>query len=172
MSREPKKKIEDLVRELERYPMDAFLFVQECLGIAANKAHGPMSQDEEMVVKWMALHDVDLEALRELADSSQLPPDINDAVERIGGVDDMNRHVTGQQVCWAVRDTAIERWGLMAKSVLARWGIESTRDIGAIIFALVESNWLQKQSSDKLDDFNDVFSFDEALDKEYRIGTA
>ena len=33
----------------------------------------------------------------------------------------------------------------MAKGVLARWNICRTEDIGAIIFALVENDWLQKQ---------------------------
>jgi uncharacterized repeat protein (TIGR04138 family) len=39
-----------------------------------------------------------------------------------------------------------------------------------IIFALVENDWLQKQPADSIDDFNQVFDFDEAFDQSYQIG--
>lgn len=82
----------------------------------------------------------------------------------------MNRHVTGQQLCWAVRDVALSRYGLMARSVLAKWNIRRTEDIGAIIFALVENDWLKKLPSDKIEDFQDVYSFDEVFEPDYRSG--
>ena len=82
----------------------------------------------------------------------------------------MNRHITGQQLCMVIRDIARERWGLMASGVLGRWGIRSTQDIGAIIFALVENDWLQKQPTDSIEDFNDVFDFNDAFDHAYQIG--
>ena len=59
----------------------------------------------------------------------------------------------------------------MARSVLNRWNIRQTEDIGAIIFALVESDWLQKQPTDTRDDFNQVYDFDNAFDQNYKIGT-
>ena len=169
VSQQPAKPIEQIIRELGRYPMDAFIFVQECIGAASDKVHGPMSPEQANVAHWMARHDVSPDELRRRCEDGALPPDITRTLKRIGGPDEMNRHVTGQQLCWAIRDVALERWGLMARSVLGRWGITSSEDVGAIIFALVENHWLQKQPTDTIEDFDNVFSFDEALDGSYQI---
>ncbi|MBW7905392.1 MAG: hypothetical protein H3C42_07475 [Phycisphaerae bacterium] len=72
-------------------------------------------------------------------------------------------HVTGQQLCEGLRDLAIQRWGLLARDVLASWGIHSTRDFGEMVFLLVRNELLGKQDSDRLEDFDDVFDFDEAF---------
>ena len=85
-------------------------------------------------------------------------------------LESLNRHVTGQQLCLALRDTALKRWGLMARSVLARWNINSTEDIGRIVFALVENGWLQKQPDDSIEDFDHVFDFAQSFSQAYRIG--
>ena len=169
MTREPPKPIEQVVRELGRYPMDAFAFVQECIGVASEQAHGAMSPDQAAVAQWMSQEGIDLHQLHHRWSEGELPAEIADAVERVGGPEKMNRHVTGQQLCHAVRDTALKRWGLMARNVLARWSIVRTEDIGAIIFALVDNGWLQKQPTDSIDDFNQVFSFEEAFDRAYQI---
>ncbi|UCD28533.1 MAG: hypothetical protein JSV03_15865 [Planctomycetota bacterium] len=172
MPREPKKEIEEIVKKLGRYPIDAFAFVQECLGIAANTVHGSMSDEEKAVAQWMAHNDLSIDDLRVSSEQGELPMDIADALKSMGGVETMNRHVTGEQLCWAIRDTALKQWGMMARSVLSRWNIASTKDIGAIIFALVDNGWLQKQPDDKQEDFDNVFSFDEAFDQHYRIETS
>jgi len=57
----------------------------------------------------------------------------------------------------------------MARRVLGRWGVETTEDIGQIVFALVNNGWLQKQPTDSIEDFDNVFSFAEAFDQAYRI---
>jgi uncharacterized repeat protein (TIGR04138 family) len=169
MPRKPKKSIEQVVDDLGHYPIDAFIFVQECIGAASEQVHGPMSPEEKAISQWMSEKDVDLDGLRSLCDAGQLPPDIVEALSKIGGAGEMNRHVTGQQLCHAIRHVALERWGLMARTVLERWSITTTEDIGAIIFALVDSDWLQKQPTDSIHDFDNVFSFDEAFDQAYRI---
>ena len=169
MPGQPKKPIEDVIRQLGRYPVEAFAFVQECIGVAAEQVHGPMSPAGATVARWMALNAIDLDELKRRSEAGGLAPDITEALRTAGGPEKMNRHVTGRQLCWAVRDTALKRWGLMARSVLARWGITRTEDIGAIIFALVENDWLQKQPTDRLEDFENVFSFDEAFELNYRI---
>src|SRR5579871_1491968 len=47
-----------------------------------------------------------------------------------------SRHVTGQQLCDALRELAAARWGRMARTVLGYWNIHSTFDFGRIVFAL------------------------------------
>ena len=169
MPQRPKKSIEEVVAELGRYPLDAFIFIQECIGVASEQVHGPMTPEESAVAGWMDRHNVDLEMLCHLSETGSLPPDIADIMEKIGGPEKMNRHVTGQQLCWAVRDAALKRYGLMAQSVLARWNITRTEDIGAIIFALVENDWLKKLPSDNIEDFRNVFSFKDAFELDYRV---
>jgi uncharacterized repeat protein (TIGR04138 family) len=171
MSREPKKPIEEVIAELGRYPAEAFVFVQECIGVAADKVHSPMSPDEVHVVQWLAREDIVPDELAARYEQQDLPPDIREALDRIGGPSMMNRHVSGQQLCWAIRDAALERWGLMARSVLTRWNIRSTEDIGEIVFALVDNDWLQKQPHDSIEDFHNVYHFEEAFDRTYELET-
>lgn len=80
---------------------------------------------------------------------------------------DSPRHITGRELAEGCRDLAIDRWGLMARSVLEYWGIRSTRDLGAIVFALVECGVLIKQDGDSLDDFEDVYRFADAFESDY-----
>lgn len=167
---DPRKSLDQIVKDVGRYPTEAYIFVQECVGVAAEHVHGPLSPEQSIVAQWMAREDVSPEELRHLEREGTLPPEIASALESAGGGEKMNRHVSGQQLCWAIRDTALNRWGLMARGVLNRWSIHRTDDIGAIIFALVDNGWLQKQPTDTLDDFGNVFSFSEAFDEAYRIG--
>lgn len=73
------------------------------------------------------------------------------------------RHVTGQQLCLALRDKAIERWGLLAPTVLTRWNIHATRDFGNMVYLLIEHKLMSKTDEDSLEDFRDVYDFDEAF---------
>ena len=78
-----------------------------------------------------------------------------------------SRHITGCELAAGCRDLALERYGLMARSVLDFWGIRCTRDIGSIVFALVACGVLVKQDDDSLADFDNVFCFDQAFEREY-----
>jgi uncharacterized repeat protein (TIGR04138 family) len=84
-------------------------------------------------------------------------------IERVGEA----RHISGRELAEGCRDLAIERFGLMARSVLEFWGIRSTRDLGEIVFALVECGVLVKQDGDCVDEFCDVFNFSEAFERNY-----
>ncbi len=73
------------------------------------------------------------------------------------------RHLTGQQLCIGLRDFSIEQFGLLARTVLNAWGIRRTEDFGRIVFTLVEVGLLSKTDEDSLDDFVNVFDFDEVF---------
>jgi len=79
------------------------------------------------------------------------------------------RHVTGPQLCQGLRDLAQKRWGFLARQVLNRWNITSTNDFGQIVFLLVDNGWMQKQPHDSVEDFDNVFDFQEAFDRSYEI---
>lgn len=79
----------------------------------------------------------------------------------------VRRHITGRELAVACRDLAIERYGIMARLVLERWGIASTDDIGSVVFTLVDLGFLASQPTDTRDQFSDVYDFFEAFERRY-----
>lgn len=77
--------------------------------------------------------------------------------------EETNRHVSGQQLCLGLKDYAVRQYGLLARTVLGSWGVRKTDDFGRIVFAMIEAGWMRKQDEDTLDDFVDVYEFDEAF---------
>jgi uncharacterized repeat protein (TIGR04138 family) len=80
------------------------------------------------------------------------------------------RHVTGQQLCEAIRAFALDQYGFMAKDVLATWGIHKTGDFGEIVFNLIRIGQMRKTPEDSREDFEDVFDFETALRQDFKIG--
>lgn len=68
-------------------------------------------------------------------------------------------HVSGQLMCKGLRELAVKRWGRLAKLVLNSWGVENSRDLGEIVYLMIEYKWMSAQPGDTIDDFNDVFDF-------------
>jgi uncharacterized repeat protein (TIGR04138 family) len=78
-------------------------------------------------------------------------------------------HLTGQQLCEAIRQYAAELYGLMAKVVLNSWGVHATRDFGEIVYNLIEIGEMTKSDTDRPEDFEDVYDFEEAFQQQYEI---
>lgn len=68
-------------------------------------------------------------------------------------------HVCGSVLAEGLRRCALERWGKMAKFVLASWGVTTTRDFGEIVYSLIEHEWMSAQPDDTIEDFHEVYSF-------------
>lgn len=79
------------------------------------------------------------------------------------------RHVTGQQLCEAMRDYAHQQYGYLAKCVLNSWGVRSTSDFGEIVFNLIKIEQMRKTEHDRREDFDDVFDFDEGFQHSFRF---
>lgn len=77
--------------------------------------------------------------------------------------EDQNQHVSGQQLCLGLRDYALRQYGLLARTVLGRWGIHRTDDFGVMVFALIDAGLLRKTDEDSPEDFRGVYDFDEAF---------
>ncbi len=75
------------------------------------------------------------------------------------------RHISGQQLCHGLREYAITKYGLLARSVLEHWNIHRTDDFGRIVYNLIESGQLSCSDEDRIEDFAAVYSFDEAFDQ-------
>jgi uncharacterized repeat protein (TIGR04138 family) len=79
----------------------------------------------------------------------------------------VRRHITGGELAWACRDFALEQFGLTARTVLSHWGIETTADIGRIVYVLIDVGLLIRQPTDKIEDFDGVFDFGRAFEGDY-----
>ena len=77
------------------------------------------------------------------------------------------RHITGQELAEGCRDLALERFGVMSRLVLEHWGIRQTGDIGQIVFTLVDLGMLLSQPTDSKEDFEGVFDFERAFERDY-----
>lgn len=86
-----------------------------------------------------------------------------------GPDDTTNRHITGSQLCKGLRDFAIQQYGLMAKPVLKRWKVNSCKDFGHIVFALVDAGLMHKTEEDSIHDFTDAFDFEEAFSPDLQL---
>src|SRR6266516_1174139 len=53
-------------------------------------------------------------------------------------------HVTGRHLSEGLREFALLRWGMLARTVLKRWNITRTEDFGRIVSALVETGHMSK----------------------------
>jgi uncharacterized repeat protein (TIGR04138 family) len=79
------------------------------------------------------------------------------------GTSSTERHVSGPQLCLGLRDYAVQTYGMLARTVLSRWGIAATGDFGRIVFAMIDAGLMRKSEEDTLEDFQNVFDFEEAF---------
>lgn len=80
---------------------------------------------------------------------------------------DIRRHITAIELSHACRELALDRYGLLARIVLERWGILGTADFGEIVFALVDLGFLAKLPTDTREEFSDVYDFEGAFERDY-----
>lgn len=78
-------------------------------------------------------------------------------------------HLTGQELCEAMRLRALDQFGYLAKTVLSAWGVHCTSDFGEIVYNLIRIDMLKKSPGDRREDFDDVYDFDEAFLRGFRF---
>jgi uncharacterized repeat protein (TIGR04138 family) len=137
---DPSHPIAKLLKEDRRYKIDAYAFVFEAL----NFAHTQLGMGTERP-----------------AETEEGEPE--DAPK------ETERHLTGQQLCEAIRQYALEQYGYMAKCVLNSWGVKSTSDFGEIVFNLIGIGQMRKTTEDRREDFNNVFDFETGLRQSFKI---
>ena len=57
-------------------------------------------------------------------------------------------HLSGQELCEAIRIFSLEQYGYMAKVVLNSWGIHSTSDFGDVVYNLIAFQLMKQSKSD------------------------
>ncbi|MFH0980846.1 MAG: Minf_1886 family protein [Planctomycetota bacterium] len=165
----PPKSLCDIARRSGPYPEAAYHFVREGLEYAAQAVHGAVTPEQQLLAQYMAAEKIDFEDVLERHARGELDPAVAAAIDQAGGPDKVNRNVSGEALCWALRDFAVRRWGGLAGMVLGQWHIRSTEDFGRIVFAMVEHGVMQKESHDSIDHFKNVFDFTEAFDRSFRF---
>lgn len=106
------------------------------------------------------------EALAYAQKVMHMPPSNDESAE---GTKD--HHLTGQQLCQAIRQYALEQYGFMAKTVLNSWGVHKTGDFGEIVYNLIRIREMRKSKSDKREDFDDQFEFETAFDPKFELSS-
>ena len=130
-----------LIREDRRYYAEAYVFVWEALNFAQQELGMGAEHVSEPV-----------EAVPE-DDETRQP----------------QRHVTGQDLCAAIRRYAVKQFGYMAKVVLNSWGIKTTGDFGEIVFNLIRIGRMRKTKDDRREDFDNLYDFDAAFVHEFKF---
>jgi uncharacterized repeat protein (TIGR04138 family) len=138
---DPSHPIAKLLKEDRRYKIDAYAFVFEAL----NYAHTQLGMGAERA-----------------AEAEEDEPEEPSPKEA-------ERHLTGQQLCEAIRQYALEQYGYMAQCVLNSWGVNSTSDFGEIVFNLIGIGQMRKTSDDQREDFDNVFDFETGLRQSFKI---
>ena len=77
------------------------------------------------------------------------------------------RHVSGPDLLGGVRQYALREFGPMVITVFDSWGIRSTEDIGHMVFNLIGAGIFGKTDEDSIDDFKNVYQFEDAFVKPF-----
>ncbi len=167
--------IRKLLRDNRRYPWEAYVFVFEALNYAQNVlGYGVEAASEPFEPPLAASEEGDDAGecdcppeLAELTDGAIQDLEEKDPAEELG-----HRHVTGRELCEAIRLFALEQYGYMAKTVLNQWGIRATGDFGEMVFNLIRIGQMRKTPADRRKDFDDVYDFNTAFRQGFRFGTS
>jgi uncharacterized repeat protein (TIGR04138 family) len=129
-----------LLRKDPRYTIEAYQFVREALSYA-----------------------------QDVLNMGSGGAEIDEEEEFDPALAEIERHLTGQQLCEAIRKYALEQYGYMAKVVLNRWGVRETGDFGSIVYNLIDVGLMKKSEDDRREDFDDVYDFDDAFQRHFQI---
>ena len=135
MSLETTRALLELVRRDRRYPLQAYLFIFEALHYAQEH----LGWGREAYSEPRGEED------------PENPPR-------------PQRHLTGQELCEAIRRYALEQFGYMARCVFRCWNVHSTSDFGEMVYNLIEAGLMQKTPEDRREDFDNVYQLDTALE--------
>jgi uncharacterized repeat protein (TIGR04138 family) len=77
------------------------------------------------------------------------------------------RHVAGPELLDGVRQYALREFGPMVITVFDCWGIRSCEDVGHMVFNLIDAGIFGKTDQDSIEDFKNVYDFEEAFVKPF-----
>ena len=143
---DPSHPLAELLKEDRRFTFEAYVFVFDALGYAQKVLEMGTESPSEPPVE---------------------PPGEPDPESEENAAPE--KHVSGQELCEAIRRYALDQYGYMAKTVLNSWGIRSTGDFGEIVFNLIRIGQMRKTPQDCREDFEAVYDFDTAFERDFKI---
>jgi len=78
-------------------------------------------------------------------------------------------HLSGQQLCQAIREYALGQFGYMTRIVLKNWGVHTTSDFGNIVYNMIEIGLMKKSPNDQRSHFDNVYDFKDVFDSQFQI---
>jgi uncharacterized repeat protein (TIGR04138 family) len=141
-----------LLQRDRRYTLEAYLFILEALSFAQESLG--LGQEP---------------AVEELEPLPSAEPDVaarGRSRPGRGRKRQVERHVSGQELCEAARLYGLQQYGFLAPKVLASWGLRGTSDFGELVFNMIAIGQMRKTRSDKREDFDRVYDFVEAFSRD------
>jgi uncharacterized repeat protein (TIGR04138 family) len=126
-----------LISEDPRYSLEAYQFVREALAFA--------------------------QEYLQMGQPADADPPASGRTGALPAETEVEHHLTGQELCEAARQYAVEQYGLLARVVLKNLGIQTTSDIGNIVYNLIRVKLMKKSPTDRREDFDNVFDFADAF---------
>jgi uncharacterized repeat protein (TIGR04138 family) len=77
------------------------------------------------------------------------------------------RHVSGPELLEGVRQYALKEFGPMVITVFDSWGVHLSGDIGNMVFNLIGAGIFGKTEEDSIEDFRNVYDFEEVFVKPF-----
>ena len=77
-------------------------------------------------------------------------------------------HVSANELLGGFREYSLQQFGPMGLTVLEYWGVRSTGDVGRMVFNLIEAGVFGRAEDDRIEDFENGFSFEEAFVEPFR----
>ena len=133
----------DLMEQDRRYKPEAYEFIRMALAFAHDVMDGGSMTTEELA-----------ELRKDATSDDDIPEEA---------------HLTGQELCEAIRRLALLQFGFMTKTVLNSWGIHETLDFGELVYNMIEAGLMKKSKTDSKSDFADVYDFEAAFVESFEI---
>jgi uncharacterized repeat protein (TIGR04138 family) len=127
----------------DRYKPEAYEFIRMALAFAHDVMQCDSISKENLV-----------ELTRDVTSDDEIPAEA---------------HLTGQELCEAIRRLALLQFGFMTKTVLNSWGIHETLDFGELVYNMIEAGLMKKSKTDSKSDFADVYDFKTAFVEGFEI---
>ena len=83
--------------------------------------------------------------------------------------EDQPRHISPDEFSKGLARLAIDRWGRLSLMVLNCWGVNTTRDLGEIVYLMINHKWMTAQETDTIEDFNEVYNFEQVFEKQFKF---
>ena len=92
---------------------------------------------------------------------------LTDVVHYLSGED--GKHCSGEDILDEFKERALDQYGPLTYTVLTEWGIQSTEDIGEMMFNLTESGRIHKDENDTPESFANGYDFKETFLGPYQV---